>query len=184
MGIAYTVNENSFTELDSKTAYALGYLFVEPHPGTKRKTRYIVRIGNTKLYDAAIRAGLTPRKSLTMKFPYIGTSLLPHFIRGFFDGDGCAHIERDSRTQKPKRLTVAFASGSKPFLEKLSAILQQETATSIRAVYRNKNTYQLRYSSKDSAKIFKFMYKGNCAYLKRKYDKFVTYFEESGHVVK
>lgn len=43
-----------------------------------------------KLCEDLVTLGATPRKSLTLKFPFfLSDTLLPHFIRGYFDGDGC-----------------------------------------------------------------------------------------------
>ena len=45
---------------------------------------------NRKLCEDLTKLGATPRKSLTLKFPFfLDERLLPHFIRGYFDGDGC-----------------------------------------------------------------------------------------------
>ena len=43
-----------------------------------------------KLCEDLVKLGATPRKSLTLKFPFfLEEKLVPHFIRGYFDGDGC-----------------------------------------------------------------------------------------------
>ncbi|MDL2302602.1 LAGLIDADG family homing endonuclease, partial [Lachnospiraceae bacterium OttesenSCG-928-D06] len=51
-----------------------------------------VRINNTNMCRDLISLGCVPQKSLTLTFP--SEELLPgnyvrHFIRGYFDGDGC-----------------------------------------------------------------------------------------------
>ena len=50
-------------------------------------------IRNKHLWETLNSYGCTPNKSLTLKFPnesiFIDKSLIRHFIRGYFDGDGC-----------------------------------------------------------------------------------------------
>lgn len=149
----------------------------------KRKSRYILRIGNRKLFDRLIHIGMTPRKSLTMVFPTVPTQYLPDFIRGYFDGDGCVFLEmRTGITQKKvvKRLQVIFTSGSKIFLDSLNEILAREAGTQIATFNKNgENSYQLRYHTKDSIKLFQFLYRETepYLYLSRKYAIFSQYFK-------
>ena len=50
--------------------------------------------------------GCTPRKSLTLKFPdrdiFKSSDLIRHFIRGYFDGDGCFSRYIYSHTVTPR----------------------------------------------------------------------------------
>ena len=48
----------------------------------------LLKINSTKLCKDLINLGVTERKSLVCKFPNIEEKLIPHFIRGYFDGDG------------------------------------------------------------------------------------------------
>jgi transposase-like protein len=45
-----------------------------------------------KMHSDLVKLGCTPQKSLTIKFPtfeQVPEDLIKHFIRGYFDGDGC-----------------------------------------------------------------------------------------------
>lgn len=54
------------------------------------KLFYFISLCSKKMYDDLINLGLTSNKSLTVLFPKnIDKVLMPHFIRGLFDGDGC-----------------------------------------------------------------------------------------------
>ena len=54
------------------------------------KLCYSLQIYSEKMFNDLIDKGLSPNKSLTIKFPtFIDKELMPHFIRGLFDGDGC-----------------------------------------------------------------------------------------------
>lgn len=146
------------------------------------KIQYVLRIGNQKVYKSLKNLGLYPNKSLSVEFPKnIPAEYMSHFIRGYFDGDGCVYFERaKGKTKKLiiKRLSTIFTGGSKIFLDNLVYILKIKLLLNQSKIYNRKRSFQLRYSTNDSVKLFKFLYKDvkNQVYLKRKFDVFVKYF--------
>ena len=56
-------------------------------------------LNSPHLVETLISYGCTPRKSLTLKFPdfniFKSQSLINHFIRGYFDGDGSVFISNE-----------------------------------------------------------------------------------------
>lgn len=143
------------------------------------KQRYLLRVGNGKLFNALIRMGVTPRKSFTMLFPPVPRRCLGAFVRGYFDGDGCAHV--DVVHGRSKRLLSIFTSGSKKFLEGLHERLQKDIGLTGNGLYKHGSTigtYQLRYSTRDSLRLFILMYPRGLnkkLHLSRKYDIFMQY---------
>ena len=73
-------------------------------------------INNEKIYDDLIGLGITPKKSLTLKFPEIPPPYVRHFIRGCWDGDGSFHYESG-------KFGASFVSGSLKFIESMLAEL-------------------------------------------------------------
>lgn len=146
------------------------------------KMHYTLRIGSHKLYNSLLKLGLYPNKSLTIKFPDIPINCLNHFMRGYLDGDGCVFLERaPGKKQKliVKRLSTIFTSGSKNFLEKMNAIMREQLNVKQDKIYKGHRSFQLRYMTADSIKLFKFLYKDapkNC-YFKRKAKIYLNYFE-------
>lgn len=68
----------------------------ETHDGYDRST---LLISSTVLIQRLMKLGMYPRKTFRDDpFPEIPTIVLPHFIRGYFDGDGTAHIYREGRS--------------------------------------------------------------------------------------
>lgn len=155
------------------------HTIVRETQGGLRKHRYLLRIGSGRLFDALISIGITPRKSLTMKFPVVPNLYFGSFLRGYFDGDGCAHI--DVIHGKPKRLLSIFTSGSKVFLKTLHERLRDEMGLLGNGLYPHGSTigtYQLRYSTRDSLRLFNLMYPRGLnrkLHLRRKYDIFMQY---------
>ena len=79
-----------------------------------------------------INLGCIPNKSLTLTFPdFINDELLPHFIRGYFDGDGCIWngkrkkvVVKDSRNKTGYRERIIHnvkftITGNYTFISKL-----------------------------------------------------------------
>ncbi len=145
------------------------------------RIRYGLRIGSHKLYDSLTKRGLYPNKSLTIKFPNISDEYLRNFVRGYLDGDGCVYLERKKgKTQKSiiKKLTVIFTSGSKDFLRGLEKSLRGAVGTRQGGIYQGHRSYQLRYSTADSIRLFGFLYGKvpHNLYFKRKLKPFLMYF--------
>jgi intein/homing endonuclease len=71
-----------------------------------------------------LRHGLYTDKSLTIEFPKLRKDLVRHFIRGFFDGDGCLDSYIDKNKVKNKeRFRAKFTCASPLFLTELAKIL-------------------------------------------------------------
>lgn len=147
------------------------------------KTRYLLRIGSHKVYDTLTRLGLYPNKSLTVRLPAIPSPYLSHFVRGYFDGDGCVYVYKTrgrNRSLVARKLVVIFTSGSGLFLTDLGKVLKPYLRLNLERPYHNhtQRAYRLFYCTSDSIKLFKFMYT-DCrkdALLPRKLNKFRGYF--------
>lgn len=159
------------------------HTIVEIKPTTKnRKIRYLLRIGSHTLYNDLTNIGLYPNKSLTVKFPYVPQKFLSHYVRGYFDGDGCVMIQKAKGKRKKiiiKKLNVVFTCGSKIFLEKLAKKLHDILNIHQLNVYNGHKSFMLSYSTKDSVKFFKFIYNdvGEDFFIKRKFKVFYKYFK-------
>ncbi len=75
--------------------------------GGNYKTQYLLRIGSHEIFNQLSAFGLIPHKSLTIAVPKIPSACFSAFILGYFDGDGCVHIEK-SILRKSKRLLTVF----------------------------------------------------------------------------
>jgi len=78
-----------------------------------------VCVSNKHFWNTLNDLGCTPRKSLTLKFPDINIfkskDLIRHFIRGYFDGDGCFSYHKS----KTKITPVVGFIGTKEMLESI-----------------------------------------------------------------
>lgn len=115
------------------------------------------------IYDDIISLGGQEQKS---SFPKIPIEHLSHFIRGYFDGDGCI------MNLKRGRINSAFTCGSEEFLTDLHSILKEHAG--VEGGSYDKSCLSLKFGKKDSQKIGDFMYR-DCGdlYLQRKKIKFI-----------
>lgn len=145
------------------------------------RNKYILRIGSKKMYDSLLRLGLYPNKSKSVKFPEFPRRYLPHFVRGYFDGDGCVFVQKAKGKYGQtilKKLTIIFTSGSKVFLEAMNFAFKEIMPLEARRVYDSHRSFQLRYNTSDSIQLFTFIYKNAepGTYFDRKFYKFAEYF--------
>ena len=85
----------------------------------KWKTSYRLQIGSKMIFNDLLKLGLTPNKSKTIKLPKMPDKYFSHFLRGYFDGDGCVNIctyKRKNRKNLSIIINSGFTSGSKKIL--------------------------------------------------------------------
>ncbi len=148
----------------------------------KCKISYRLQIGSKEIFSDLLFLGITPCKSKTIRLPKVPNKYFPHFVRGYFDGDGNAikgyYSRRDRKSKKSVFLT-RFISGSKLFIVDLQGRLS-DLAGIKGFIYEGDGAWVLNYSIKESEKIFHFMYplSGTCEtlFLKRKKKIFDSFF--------
>lgn len=116
-------------------------------------------IYSKRLVEALIKHGCTPNKSLTLRFPSLPDSLIPHFIRGYFDGDG----GHDGKTVE--------ILGTEEFLDEL----QKHLGLNKTNYRRHGKSYGLRFHCADVKRFFHHVYMDASIYLERKYVKLAHY---------
>lgn len=134
-----------------------------------------IQIGSKALFEDLKRLGFTQNKSLTMRFSRIPREFVQHFVRGYFDGDGCVNLcryVRKERNNKPTHLlSVSFVSGSRIFLSSLKDVLKTEVNLKGGSTCYHSRGYRLAYSTYDSLRLFLYFYKNmdDSLLLKRKW---------------
>ena len=122
-----------------------------------------------------INNGCLPRKSFENKdnlhLPNINESLIPHFIRGYFDGDGGCTLNT-SKSKVQKRVYIYSASYS--LLYEFEFYMKKVGIKFNNIVKSGKNIpiYKLVPSTISYKDYFNFLYKDATIYLQRKKNKF------------
>lgn len=117
---------------------------------------------------------LIPSKSLVAEMPEVPSDLLNHYVRGVFDGDGCACLYHlPSGVVQPR---FSFASGSRKFLAQMASDVEGACGARGRLSPMN-NSFSLTYNKPaDAILLMRFMYQNaNGLYMNRKRDNFEQY---------
>lgn len=94
---------------------------------------YFIRFTSAEIKDLFAKYGVTERKALTLEFPEVPDEMIPHFIRGVFDGDGGIYLAtRIINKREYKRTKVHFSSGSYKFLVRLKEIIEQKVGNNVK----------------------------------------------------
>lgn len=123
-----------------------------------------IRLYSKEMVLDLISCGVVPNKSNSYTFPIIkDENLIPHFIRGYFDGDGCIYLNK-----KKKLPDVNFTSNNLDFLLWLRKELYKNNINSYHCQERE-NTHRLYVRGmKNCDKFFNYIYKDATIYLDRK----------------
>jgi len=146
------------------------------------KKRYRLEIGSKEMFNDLLNLGLTPRKSKTIKLPDIPDKYFPHFLRGYFDGDGCVNVcvyQQKGRNKPSTIINSGFVSGSKEILLGIRDKLTKLKIIKGGTLYQHDRAYRLWFSISDSLRLYKFLYENlkNELFLTRKKKVFEKYFK-------
>lgn len=126
-----------------------------------------LEITSKHMCDVLSNIGMTPRKSLTVTFPDINEDMFPHFIRGYFDGDG--YISKPE-----KRGCQIEIMSTLMFCESLCQILHD---IGIDSYIKNTNRpdtitrYLIIGKKNECEKFCNYIYNDATIYMKRKFDR-------------
>lgn len=126
-----------------------------------------VSIYSKPLFDSLIKLGITPNKSLTITQVNVASSLMSHFIRGVFDGDGWINGREVTHVQ-------FGIAGNKPFLQQIQDIFIRRCNVNKVRLYPlppSGRACRLQYTGSQIFKILNFLYKNSSSQtrLDRKY---------------
>lgn len=158
---------------------------------TNGKKKYVLKIFSNRLCDNLSRLGVTPKKSLTLTFPKIKEDLIPHFIRGYFDGDGCIWMGKPKLvTSFDKKLNKEYTkfnlntkftfSGCSTFITKLQEYLIDNIGlrkTKLNKSHGIEGFCVMEYSGRGNIKkLYDLMYNNATIFGARKKQKFEEIF--------
>lgn len=181
------------TEKDQPTAFAIALHerdcealehLQEQLNGTSmiRRTRtgsplFQIKLTSRLAAEDLIKQGVKPRKSKTARLPNLKALLMPHLLRGYFDGDGSISVRDNS-------LTMDFTSGSRLLLEDIKEHLQEAIAVTP-SINLDRASFKLRVYAANAIRLGEYLYgcpPYNCFSLTRKREKFFGYLDSgAGH---
>jgi len=150
--------------------------------GDKTYTSYRVMFFCREFAEHLIDKGCYPNKSLTLKFPskeIVPDKLMKHFIRGYFDGDGCVCFGYKYNNIIHKKCFSPSMSivGTKDMLESIQNILIRDAKLTKTKIFGKGRTFQFFWSGTISAqKFYNYCYVDASACLERKVEIFNNIF--------
>ena len=151
-------------------------------PVTVDTYRCRILVANKHFWRQLNKLGCIPRKSLKLKFPKITIfkeiGLIRHFIRGYFDGDGCISRYVHTHIVSPNVSVV----GTEHFLK----YIIKESKINARMGHDKRNAEEnkyIYYNLKNSILFINYLYTNANIYLDRKY-KLYQFFKNGSRSVK
>ena len=147
--------------------------------GLYKETYCNLSLHSKHLCEKLAEYGLDQAKTYTLQLPTLNKYLMRHFIRGYFDGDGCfSVIKRNDRKNPNSKIYQFNITG----MEEPLSIIQQHLVDNVGVVKnslkRRKSTIAvtIHYSGRVVCKkILDYLYNGATIYLQRKYNKYKEY---------
>lgn len=134
------------------------------------KNAFEFSFNSQHMSEQLTKLGCMPQKTHKLKFPtsdQVPDHLIHHFVRGYFDGDGCISIKNVCRFN--------FA-GTENFLNSLQELLYVKLGMSKKKLQVNKSVYVLCHSNQEKLRIFRaWLYNDSIIHLIRKWDKFHSF---------
>ena len=133
-------------------------------------------ISSKKMVNDLISLGCVPRKTFKLKFPKLKKSLVKHFIRGYFDGDGSVYISENTLNMSIVG-TINFLTTCQKILIKKCNL--NETEFDNRHPERKNNIRSLRYGGNIIMnRFYHYIYDDSTIFLTRKKQIFLDILEK------
>lgn len=141
-----------------------------PNGQEKKHHMCCIRIFSLTMYNALVNKGFAQNKSYDFCIPELREDLVRHYIRGYFDGDGCF-------TFTNKTFHISFITASKTLNKDLIKTLKSNNLNVAENSYVNDfGTTMFRpeiYRQQDKINFLDWIYKDCNVYLDRKYKKYL-----------
>lgn len=174
-GISLSINDKKHLEKFKNDIKATNPINEYASSGYSSNHYCRIAITSEKTVNDLIDKGVVEHKTNVLTFPteeQVPKHLVHHFIRGYFDGDGCITSYKLSGYDRYKTSFV----GTYKFLQSINEIIYEKYSIKIPRLFKRREdheVYSLEYASNKRSKIlYNFMYENATIYLDRKYEKF------------
>lgn len=144
----------------------------------KNNYSFNLRTCDYKICTDLVELGCIPNKTYNLSYlPILPKELQRHFIRGYFDGDGCLFV----KNTKERFLAGISFYGHKYILESIINIFQRDLQIHINTFqgkkYKDPITSFLIGGNKNIHKVLKYLYRDSNVNLNRKLEKARLFYE-------
>jgi intein-encoded DNA endonuclease-like protein len=130
--------------------------------GMGRKYSRLV-VTSKVMFHQLLEFGLSPRKTFTLEPPKLRPHLIAHWIRGYFDGDGCL---TQNKTRHGKWVPLIKVIGTKSVVEFIRSFLSARGISS--SIQKKGKMFELVCRGHQSIAMMRLMYKNASLFLDRK----------------
>jgi intein/homing endonuclease len=114
-----------------------------------------------KMVDDLKKYGVIRGKTHNKKIKNIPDEYLSHYLRGFFDGDGCVCVHRHKKHPTWQPTIAMTVSSNLEMCEQIQDVLIRFCGVNKTKLFQNKiyqKTYRISYTSKQAMTILKWLY--------------------------
>lgn len=142
-----------------------------------------IRFNSTKLAESLAAFGFTPNKARTLPWPNISDALLPHFVRGLLDSDGCVTYAKQ-KGRKTRYPVITFRMVPKAFMERLQRVVHEVTGSEAELVPGGDGCWVLAVSCANARRFGEWLWKDSTPETRgaRKYAYFRLLVQEAEQV--
>lgn len=143
------------------------------------KNQYRLKFDSKIVSNQLNELGCVPNKSLILNYPTIDDNLQNHFLRGYFDGDGCISFWIKQWKTTTNKNYVCKITSSKMFCEIAAIIILNNTNLRMYfSLSKPESINQITTSiliggNQQVYRLMSWLYKDATIYLKRKHNKFL-----------
>lgn len=178
-GISLATKDRGMLELlreDIKATYRIcDYI---SNSGYVANTAYSRLLVSDRIFVShLVRQGVIPKKTKTLKRPNLCDEMVRHFIRGYFDGDGCFNYSVKSHNYTSGSVEIL---GTRDVLDFIESVLLREKIIERKYLDLTKKPHggimRFRFTRrKDIYNFYKYIYTDSIIFLDRKHNKFNEY---------
>jgi len=147
----------------------------------KKSNQIDFRIYHKKMTYDLVNLGCIPQKSLKLQFPssnIIPNCFMPHFIRGFFEGNGSITITKDNCAQIGITSSTKFCLNLEKFLLNNNIINKIGKRNTLKSKYSELTYTTIRIGGlQNILNFYKYIYNYSQTYLLRKKQIFEKFFQ-------
>lgn len=135
---------------------------------------------NKYLYSDLVELGCIPNKTHKLVFPTIDQKLIHHFIRGYYDGDGCltGSFQKKYKINRVKKWKWSIVS-TESFCKSVQNLITVHSKIDCRHPTHNNSTRNLNVCGRENIfNLLNFLYKDATVFLQRKFDKYQEFLDE------
>lgn len=145
---------------------------------SNRNEAYL-RYGSQELAEGLAQYGVVPNKTFTTELPRLPDELMPHLIRGIFDGDGTVHFRKYKSGKGIKRRLCFGFYGTYRLCEQILEYLHEKIGLPINKI-TDKGTvsFVVFQRVQDIINFYHYIYDNATVYLVRKKEKFEEFLQD------